>query len=143
MKTAEKLWDQLFLLNEDLQTQIRGYSTTMTVARERISEYYRALLTADFPLINRENVYELELVEKAAAINDSRIQELVDNLDVDVVNYLPKLIRECYNRLVKSMQELTFELVKPVGSMLGLLNQLRKDLEIYRASTDMDTDFFM
>ena len=143
MKSAEQLWDSLFLLKEDLQTQIRDYSTTMTLAKERILEDYIIYLTLDFPLINRENVYELELVKKAAAINDSRLQEIIDYLKVDVIHYLPELIMEYYNRLIESMAELTEGLVKPVGDLLGQLNQLRKDLEIYQASTNMDVDFFM
>ena len=143
VKSAEQLWDFLFLLKEDLQTQIRGYSSMMTLTKERVSDGYRILLTVDFPVINKENVYELELVKTAAAINDSRMQEIVDNLKVDVIYYLPKLVRECYKRLITSMEEITGKLVKPVENLLEQLNKLRNDLEIYQTSTNMDTDFFM
>ena len=85
----------------------------------------------------------MELVKKAAATNDSRMQEIVDNLKVDVIYYLPELIKESYNRLIESMEELRGGLLKPVEDVLRQMNQLRKDLEIYQASTNMDTGFFM
>ena len=41
------------------------------------------------------------------------------------------------------MEDITDGLVKPIEDVLGQLDELRKDLEIYRTSTRMDTDFFM
>ena len=135
--------DVVIQLNEDLQILIREYSTKMTLAKEGNVEDYRKLLTVDFPLINRENVYELELVKKSAAINDSRLQEIVDNLKVDVIHYLPELIRECYDRLIESMREIRYGLIRPVEAVVVQLDELIDELEKYRKSTIMDTDFFM
>ena len=135
--------DVLYQLKEDLLTQITEYSTKMSLSKDSLVELYELYVTFDFPFINKENVYELELVEKAAAINDSRMQELVDNLKVDAVNYLPELMKECFNRLAKSMEMIRDDLVKHIEDVLGQLAELQKDLEIYQTSTIMDTDFFM
>ena len=115
----------------------------MTLAIETLVNVYKRYITLEFPLINIQNVYELELVEKAAAINDSCMQEIVNNLKIDVTIFLPKLIRECCSRLIRIMEEVTEGLIKPIEDVLEQLDELGNDLEIYRTSTRMDTDFFM
>ena len=115
----------------------------MTLATKTLVNVYKRFITLEFPLINIQNVYELDLVEKVAAINDSRMQEIVDNLKLDVTTFLPELIRECCSRLIKIMGEVTDGLVKPIEEVLEQLDELGNDLEIYRTSTRMDTDFFM
>ena len=94
LKSMEDSRDVLFQIKEDLLTIITEYSTKMTLAKDNLLQLYQMYLNFDFPIINRQNVYELELVERAAAINDSRMQELVDNLKVDVIHYLPVLITQ-------------------------------------------------
>ena len=143
LKSMWESSDVLIQLNEDLQILIREYSTKMTLAKEGHVEDCLMLLTVDFPIINRENVYELEMVKKAAAINDSRMQEIVDNLKVDVVHYLPELIRECYDRLIESMRDIRDGLIRPIEAVVEQLDEQIDELENYQKSTRMDTDFFM
>ena len=143
LKFMEESGDVLYQLKEDLLALITEYSTKMTLAKNSLVQLYKIYLNFDFPIINRQNVYELELVERAATINDSRVQEIVDNLKVDVIHYLPELITKSYKGLIYSMEEITYGLVKPIEDVLGQLDELRKDLEIYQTSTRMDTDFFM
>ena len=114
----------------------------MTLAKENQLEIYSVLVSLKLPVLNTHNVYELELVKQSNALNDSRLQEIVDSLGSNVT-YLPELIAECYNRLIESMEELINGLVKPFEDMLEKMDELRNDLEIYRTSTKMDTDFFM
>ena len=143
LRSMEESWDVLYHLKEELETQTIEYSAKMTLAKDSLAQLYELYLTLDFPLINRENVYELELVKKAAAINDSRMQELVTNLKVDIINYLPELIKECFERLIKPMEELKDGLVKPIEDVLKQFNELSNDLEIYQTSTKINKDFFM
>ena len=139
----EELWDVLYQLKEDLLTHFTEYTAKMSLAKDSLINFFEFYLTLDLPLINRGNVYELELVKKAAAINDSFMQEIVDNLKVDVVQYLPELMKECFNRLIKSMEKIRDDPVKHIEDVLEQLAELQKDLEIYQTSTIMDTDFFM
>ena len=143
LKSMEDSGDVLYQLKEDLLTLITEYSTKMTLAKNSLVQLYKIYLNFDFQIINGQNVYELELVERAAAISHSHIQEIVDNLKSDVAHYLPELITQSYNGLIKSMEEVSYGLVKPIEDVLGQLDELRKDLEIYQTSTRMDTDFFM
>ena len=143
LKSMKESWDVLYQLKEDLQTQIREYSGQVTLAKYSLVDVFERILTPDFPIINSKNVYELELVERAAAINDSRIQEIVDNLKIDVIHYLPQLITQTSDGLIESMDQVTYGLIKPIEDELGQLDELRKDLENYQTSTRMDTDFFM
>ena len=143
LKSMEESGDVLYQLKEDLLTLITEYSTKMTLAKDSLVQLYKVYLNFDFPIINGQNVYELELVERAATINDSHMQEIVDNLKIDVIHYLPELITHSYNGLVESMEEVTYGLVNAIEDVLGQLDELRKDLEIYQTSTRMDTDFFM
>ena len=143
LKSMEESGDVLYHLKEDLLTLITEYSTKMTLAKDSLVQLYEVYLNFDFPIINGQNVYELELVERAAAINDPGMQEIVDNLESDVVQYLPELITQSYNGLIESMEQVTYGLIKPIEDVLGQLDELRNDLEIYQTSTRMDTDFFM
>ena len=139
IKSMEESWDVLYQLKEELQTHVTEYSSKMTLTKDYFVQFYELYLTLDFPIINRENVNELEMVEEAAAINDSRLEEIVNNLKVDVLHYLPQLIKECFKRLINSMEEVAYGLGKPVEDMLEQLDELRNDLDIYQRSTRMDT----
>ena len=143
LRSKQKSFALLYEHKEDMHAYIKEYSTKMTLATETLVNVYKRFITLEFPLINIQNVYELELVEKATAINDSRMQEIVDNLKLDVTTFLPELIRECCSRLIKIMEEVTDGLVKPIEDVLEQLDELGNDLELYRTSTRMDTDLFM
>ena len=71
------------------------------------------------------------------------MQEIIDNLKVDVIHYLPKLVRECHHRLIESMMEIRKDLIRPIEDVLGQLDKLIDELEDYQKSTRMNTDFFM
>ena len=126
LRSKQKSFALLYEHKEDMHAYIKEYSTKMTLATETLVNVYKRFITLEFPLINIQNVYELELVEKATAINDSRRQEIVDNLKLDVTTFLPELIRECWSRLIKIMEEVTDGLVKPIEDVLEQLDELGK-----------------
>ena len=95
LRSKQKSFALLYEHKEDLHANIKEYSTKMTLSTETHVNMYKRFVTLEFPLINIQNVYELELVEKAAAINDSRMPEIVNNLKIDVTIFLPEMIREC------------------------------------------------
>ena len=92
---------------------------------------------------NRYNVYELELVKESNQINDSRMQDLVDNLKDDLIENFLTLINETYDRLTAPVQEMKESITKPVDDVIVKLKELKQDLHDYRVSTLMDADFFM
>ena len=114
----------------------------MTLAKEILMKICSALVSLKLPILNKYIVYELELVKYSGDLDDSRMRELVDSLKSDVT-HLPQLVAECYNRFIKSVEEMTNALVKPIDDVLEQLQELRSDLKIYQASAEMDTDFFM
>ena len=138
VKSTEILYGQ----NADILSSMKEYTTEMTLAKENLLEIYNYLISLKLPIVNTHNVYELELVEQSDALDDYRLQGVVDSLRSDVT-HLTELISECYDRLISSIEEMTTSLVKPIEDVLEQLQNLRRDLRIYQASTEMDTDFFM
>ena len=138
IKSAEVLYGQ----NADLSSSIKEYITEMTLAKEIQIGIYGTFIPSILSIISPYNVHELELVEQSVALNDSHLQEIVDSLKSDVT-HLPELVAECYDRLIKSMEDVTDGIVKPVEDVLEQLQELRQDLRIYTTSTEMDTDFFL
>ena len=128
--------------NADILSSIKEYTTEMTLAKENLLAIYNTLISLKLPIVNTHNVYELELVKQSGSLDDFRLQEIVDSLKSDV-SHLTELVSECYDRLIKSVEEMTTALVKPIEDVLEQLQELRRDLRIYQASTEMDTDFFM
>ena len=92
---------------------------------------------------NRYNVYQLELVTESNRINDSRMQDLVDNLKDDLTENFLTLINETYDRLTGPVQVMKESITKPVDDVIVKLKELKQDLHDYQVSTLMDADFFM
>ena len=138
VKSAEVLYGQ----NADLSSSIKEYITEMTLAKEIQIGIYGTFIPSILSIITPYNVHELELVEQSVALNDSRLQQIADSLKSDVT-YLPELVAECYDRLMKSMEDVADGIIKPVEDVLEQLHELRQDLRIYTTSTEMDTDFFL
>ena len=138
IKSAEALYGQ----NADILSSIKNFITEMILAKENLLGLYSTMVSLKLPILNTHNIYELELVKQAGALDDPRLQQIVDSLKSDVT-HLPELVEECYNRLIRSMEEVIAWLVKPVEDVLEQIDELRKDLEIYQTSIRMNTDFFM
>ena len=81
----------------------------------------------------------MELAKKAKQLNDSRMQEIVDNLQFDIEGNLIELIKETYNRLMNPTDGFT----EPVNDVIEKIQNLAEDLKEYKAETKMNTDFFM
>ena len=107
----------LYWQNADILSSIKKYTTNMTLAKEILMKICSALVSLKLPILNKYIVYELELVKYSGDLDDSRMRELVDSLKSDVT-HLPQLVAECYNRLIKSVEEMTNALVKPIDDVL-------------------------
>ena len=138
IKSAEALYGQ----NADIRSSIKDFITEMILAKENLLGLYSTLVSLKLPILNTHNIYELDLVKQAGALDDPRLQHIVDSLKSDVT-HLPELVEECYDRLIRSMEEVIAGLVKPVEDVLEQIDELRNYLKIYQTSTRMDTDFFM
>ena len=73
IKSTEILYGQ----NADILSSIKEYTTDMTLAKEILMKIYSALVSLKLPILNKYNVYELELVKYAGDLDDSRMRELV------------------------------------------------------------------
>ena len=96
-----------------------------------------------FSFLKRYNVYELELVKESGQINDSRTQDLVDNLKYHLTENFLTLINETYDRLTASVQKVKKSITNPADDVIVKLRELQEDLHDYRVSTLMDSDFFL
>ena len=85
----------------------------------------------------------MELVKESSHINDSRIQDLVDNLKDNLSENFLILINETYDRLTAPVQEMKESITAPADDVIVKLKELQQGLHDYRVSTLMDADFFM
>ena len=125
--------------NADLVDITKDYTNTMVKGRDLFLFMYDELFDLKLPILNTFTVNQLELVKKAKQLNDSRMQEIVDNLQFDIEGNLIELIKETYNRLMNPTDAFT----EPVNDVIEKIQNLAEDLKEYKAETKMNTDFFM
>ena len=138
-KRAEKLCD---LYSVDLNDAVSECVNEVQYMGRWVSNIYVNLLRLKYDVLNTSNVFELDWVKQAKALNDSRLVELVDRLKWNVSKFL-ELIDETYYRLTRPVEELNTLVIKPVEDFCEQLQVLTSSLQIYHASAEMDTEFFL
>ena len=125
----------------DLEDIVKDYTNAMVKARDIYAVLIGELFDTTLPILNMHNVQELELVSQAKELNDSRMQEIVHNLQFNTKENTQELVRETYNRLnLKDPTETLTEQVKDVAQMVQTLTE---DFREYKTSTRINNDFFM
>ena len=145
LELAAELGSPFFSTEIEDVAEINKYLVVVTAevddymqnARDDLVVIYSELLK--LPILNMQNIHDLEILKKIKNINDSRLNELVDNLEENVETNLVELIKESYNRVTNPTKVFT-DLVQEVIIELQSLNE---DLRQYKAASEMDTDFFM
>ena len=137
-----KSLDKIQKLNEDLIAQIREYSSLLSRANVIHIAMYRININHEIPLLTKNNVDKMEIVKLSNEITDPGIQEIVNSLKSDV-SRIDELVTDNYERLEKGVEGMIDELVTPSENLLQQLDDFEKDLEIYKASTIVDVNFFM
>ena len=125
--------------NADLADIAKDYTNAMIKGRDLFVSMYNELFDLKLPILNTFTVNQLELVKKAKELNDSRMQEIVDNLQFDIEENLIELVKETFNRLMNPTDAFT----EPINDVIDKIQNLAEDLREYKASTKMNTDFFM
>ena len=115
------------------------YSDEITKGKDIYVSLYNKLAKLALPILNNYTVYQLELVKAAELVNDTGMQELVNSLRTNIDVLLPELVAETYNRLSNPTEEIT----DSVDDLIAHIDPLNENLKEYKASTKMDTEFFM
>ena len=137
-----KLEDNVLDLVDTLREQVMDYIDWMMSLETELYSNYTNFLNLDMQLLNTGNVFELELVKTAGSLNQTDMQETINRLRYNIT-HLPDLITLSFRRLVLSLEEIIDEIMRPIENVIAQLQQLRTDLEMFRRSTEMNTDFLM
>ena len=130
-------------LTDDLQQVIKDYKKEITTGMDKLKDYYKTYLKLDLPVINYNNVYQLNLVKNAAQINDTILQNITNGLENNLEENMAALITETYQRLIQPFTDMETNLLDPVEDMLEQIKDLDESLMEYKLSNKMNTNFFM
>ena len=92
-------------INTDLLSVLKNYESSLRQSKDKLRKGYQNLLHLTLPILNNYNVYELEIVKAAAAIDDTEMQDLVRSLESDLET-LTRLVEVIYDRLSEPVKEL-------------------------------------
>ena len=85
----------------------------------------------------------MQLVQRAAEMNDSMLQAVVNNIENKMEDAMYALVAETYQRLITPIGEMENTVADPVDDLLSQIGKLDESLNDYKESTKMNTEFFM
>ena len=130
-------------INTDLSAAVRNYDSSLRQSKDKLRKGYQNLLRLTLPILNKYNVYELEIVKAAAAVDDTEMYDLVQSLESDLENQMTLLVELIYERLSLPVRELRLSIVSKVDAVLAQITTMKENLDAYEATTIMNTDFYM
>ena len=130
-------------INTDLLSTLQNYDSSLRQSKDKLRKVYQNLLHLTLPILNNYNVYDLEIVKAAAAIDDIEMQDLVRSLESDLENQMPRLVEVVYKRLSQPVNEVRRTIARKVNLILEQITTLKQNLDTYEATTRMNTDFYM
>ena len=129
--------------NKQLVDVAKDFTDEMVKGKDKLETAYQQLFHLKLPVFNDYNVYRLQLVEDAAALNDSVWENLIGSLDEDLESSLTLMVTEAYERLMTPVEDLRTRLMEPVEELLVQVEDLDASLKEYKQATKMSTQFFM
>ena len=115
----------------------------MTVGLGKMRRAYTGLFKLKLPVMNSYNIHQLQLVQRAAEMNDTLLQAVVNNIESNVDDAMYALVAETYERLTTPIGEMENTVADPVDDLLSQIGKLDESLNDYKESTKMNTEFFM
>ena len=72
-------------INKQLVEVIKDYTEEMTIGKNKLEKAYKELFWLDLPVMNSYKIHQLQLVQRAAEINNSVIEDALMNMDSDTL----------------------------------------------------------
>ena len=135
--------DEMTKIIEDIADHMKDYADELTKGKDRLVGMYQKLFALKLPVINKYNVHQLGIVQKALETDDDQLKHIVDSLEDNMDEGITKLVEEIYQRLLNPIQDLEESLVLPAYVFLEHLTKLMENMWEYMESTKMTTEFFM
>ena len=135
--------DEMTKIIEDIADHMKDYADELTKGKDRLVGIYQKLFALKLPVINKYNVHQLGIVQKALETDDDQLKHIVDSLEDNMDEGITKLVEEIYQRLLNPIQDLEESLVLPAYVFLEHLTKLMENMWEYMESTKMTTEFFM
>ena len=130
-------------INKELVDTARDYASAMIKGKEKLLYFYKILLDLRLPVLNSDNVQELELIKKAKEMNDPLLQIFINSLQNNLKDNSLSLVEETYKRLTAPIGNIKTTLGNAIDNILVQIENLSKVLKNYKTSTIMNTEFFM
>ena len=135
--------DEMTKTIEDIADDMEDYADELTKGKDRLVGMYQKLFALKLPVINKYNVHQLGIVQKAVETDDDKLKHIVDSLEDSMDEGISKLVGEIYQWLLKPIQDLEESLVLPAYVFLEHLAKFMENMWEYMESTKMTTEFFM
>ena len=139
----KKAIEDLSDINRDLVEVLKDYIEEMTVGLGKMRRAYTGLFKLKLPVMNSYNIHQLQLVQRAAEMNDTLIQDVVNNIENNVEDPMYALEAEIHERLITPIGQMENTVADPVDDLLSQIGKLDESLNDYKESTKMNTEFFM
>ena len=139
----KKAIEDLSDINRDLVEVLKDYIEEMTVGLAKMRRAYTGLFKLKLPVMNSYNIQQLQLVQRAAEMNDTVLQAAVNNIENKMEDAMYDLVAETYQRLITPIGEMENTVADPVDDLLSQIGKLDESLNDYKESTKMNTEFFM
>ena len=139
----KKAIEDLSDINRDLVEVLKDYIEEMTVGLGKMRRAYTGLFKLKLPVMNGYNIHQIQLVQRAAEMNDTLLQAVVSDIENNVEDAMYALVAETYEKLITPIGEMENTVADPVDDLLSQIRKLDESLNDYKESTKMNTEFFM
>ena len=145
--------------NNEVKDLVRGYLSEMEIGEETLTNAYKAVLELEIPIFNRYTISKLELAKKLFKVNgeadsldfvdsntngddQTESSENSDDYEEQSSKFL-QYLEENMETLVDSIKDIGKTVITKLDDVISKIQILSKNLQDYKTSTVMDSEFYL
>ena len=148
--------NNLIAKNNEVKDLTRGYLSEMQIGEETLKNVYKAVLELDIPIFNRYSITKFELAKKLFEVygdsddlvnenrnrcSETESDEASDNNET--ASKFLKYIKDNMENLRDPIKDIDSSVVTKVDDLISNIQILSRNLQDYKASTIMDSAFYL